>query len=31
MQQSNNEKLLENPFLHMLDILQMSSEMGSTR
>jgi len=31
MQQNNNEKLLENPFLHMLGILQLSSEMGVTR
>ncbi len=29
MQQSNNEKLLKNPFLHMLNILQLLSEMES--
>jgi hypothetical protein len=30
MQQSNNEKLLENPFLQMLGILQLLSENGTT-
>lgn len=29
-QQSNNEKLLENPYLQMHGILQLSSEMGNT-
>lgn len=28
-QQSNNEKLLENPYLQMRGILQLSNDLGS--